>query len=74
MMVAWMTGIYPRYRDDGQAFEDSTRIGDKARAEWARERRRMQALGAAIQKRADWAHLKQVFDLTGWKGECPLLR
>ena len=66
---AWLSGVWPRLRHCGQAFADSTRPGDKARAAKARGRKRLMFQGAVVQKRGDWPWFKQIFDIVGWKAE-----
>ena len=73
-MAAWKCGVYPAFRDDNVAFEDSNRVGDRQRAEWAKECRRMSSRGCCIQKRADWQFYKQALSLVGWQPEGPLKR
>ena len=73
-MAAWKCGVYPAFRDDNVAFEDSDRVGDRQRAEWAKECRRMSSRGCCIRKRADWQFYKQALSLVGWQPEGPLKR
>ena len=61
--TVWLAKVYPAFRDDGKPFEGSTRRGDKKRAYYAKQRRRMHVRGAFLQKRGDWAWFKQVMNL-----------
>lgn len=67
VLVAMMSGRYPTYRHDNVEFKDSSRLGDAKRARKSGDR--LMLRGACIQKRADWAWLKQTLGLCGWGGE-----
>ena len=72
--VSWMFGVsqagrYPEFRDDGVKFADSTRVGDKQRAKWAKNGRTTKVRTGCMQVRGDWAFHKQVNKLCGWRGE-----
>ena len=72
--VAWASGGYPAFRDDGVAFAESNFPGDKLRAGWAALKRKMKFRACFLQKRGDWSWLKQALAFVGWKGERPLKR
>ena len=73
-VVVWifevlLTGVAPYRRHDLVPFENSKRVGDRKRAKLANSK--LEFKGALLQKRGDWAWLKQLMNLHGWKGEGP---
>ena len=66
---ACLTQVYPKFRHDGVAFQNSNRIGDAKRAQWAEDGRRTHMKSGVVQKRGDWSWYKQVLNLVGWKTE-----
>jgi len=52
-------------------YPQSSKIGDKSRAFWARQRRKTRVRGGVVQSRGDWAYYKATLNLCGWQGEGP---
>ena len=73
-VIAWsfqalLSGEYPSVRDDNVPFSESRRVGDKARAGWAKDKRKLRIRAGCIQKRGDWSWFKSAIGLVGWTGE-----
>jgi len=69
-VVAWcleslMAGLFPAARHDGVPWALSTYVGDKARS--LRKTAQLPMSAGLLQFRGDWAWIKQVVALIGWK-------
>jgi hypothetical protein len=62
-------GFHPTHRHDGIPFKYSKRAGDASRAKLGEQKVPLLFKGGFVQFRGDWQFNKQVFNLTGWKGE-----
>lgn len=67
VLIALITRMYPSKRDDGTEWEDSPHKEDRQRAHRARSKEKFLFGGTFLQKRGDWAWMKQIFGLRGWK-------